>query len=557
MGNAKHSSNAMDTSPGLGYTGATELPMEQRKRHHFYAAAIIAASALIRFWFVASHQLDLVQDEAQYWDWTRSLQLSYYSKGPLIAYIIKLWTLVFGNTELGARFGSILCGTGVQAVLYLGAAKVFKRPKAGLWTLAVLATAPLFVGLGVLMTTDSPLLLFWSSALVCLLAAARTEPDLEPSRAEQPAAAARTWPFGLYAICLALGTLAKYTMLFTVPLALVFAAGASLKTGLPRGYWRKLLISSLAGAAAGLLPVLVWNLQNDFVGLHHVTRLVGVEHADPKPFFNHKHFLPYFGAQVGLLYPWWLYFMLAGTASGFKRMWTRSSQEPLAVKRDLLLVTFFLPLWAFILFWSTHTNVYGNWGAVCYPSGALLAGLALEDCWRSAGPRLRRWLAGFSIASCVLLALIVFQNNLPIPARLNPTQRLKGWTDLGQTIQHIENNNFPNQEKVFVFSSNYDLTAALAFYAPGQPRTYCAWIDRRMSQYDLWPGPTDKEGWDAIYVQKKYRDRVDPQVQKMFDRMSPPIYIQTEHRGQPARKFTLRLCYGYNGFWPRDAQGGF
>lgn len=547
----------MDTSSGLGYTGTTEISMEQRKRYHFYAAAIIAASALIRFWFVASHQLDLVQDEAQYWDWTRSLQLSYYSKGPLIAYIIKLWTMVFGNTELGARFGSILCGTGVQAVLYVGAAKIFKRPKAGLWALAVLATAPLFVGLGVLMTTDSPLLLFWSAAMVCLLAASHTKPDLEPSRASQSAAEAPTWPFAVYAVCMALGTLAKYTMLFAIPLALAFAASASLKTGLPRGYWRKLLISSLAGAAAGLLPVLIWNMQNDFVGLHHVTRLVGVEHADPEPFFHLKHFLPYFGAQVGLLYPWWLYFMLAGAVGGLKKIWTRRSEESLASKRDLLLIIFFLPLWAFILFWSTHTNVYGNWGAVCYPSAALLAGLALENCWQSAGRRLRRWLLGFTIGSCVLLALVVFQNSLPIPAGLNPANRLKGWTDLGQTIERVENDSFSNPDNVFIFSSNYDLTAALAFYAPGQPRTYCAWIDRRMSQYDLWPGPVDKVGWDAIYVQKRYQDQVDAEVKQMFDHISPPIHIQTEHRDQPARKFTLRLCYGYNGFWPRDAQGGF
>jgi hypothetical protein len=32
--------------------------------------------------------LDLSGDEAHYWEWSRQLDLSYYSKGPLVAYVI-------------------------------------------------------------------------------------------------------------------------------------------------------------------------------------------------------------------------------------------------------------------------------------------------------------------------------------------------------------------------------------------------------------------------------------------------------------------------------------
>ena len=72
------------------------------------AFAIIAISFAVRYWFVASGQLNLVQDEAQYWDWIRRPQLSYYSKGPLIAWVIATWCEVFGNTELGVRFGAVI-----------------------------------------------------------------------------------------------------------------------------------------------------------------------------------------------------------------------------------------------------------------------------------------------------------------------------------------------------------------------------------------------------------------------------------------------------------------
>ena len=38
------------------------------------AFVIIALSFAVRYWFVDSGQLNLVQDEAQYWDWIRRPQ---------------------------------------------------------------------------------------------------------------------------------------------------------------------------------------------------------------------------------------------------------------------------------------------------------------------------------------------------------------------------------------------------------------------------------------------------------------------------------------------------
>lgn len=151
-----------------------------REHHHnlrhytLYAATIITITTLVRFWFVASGQLDLVQDEAQYWDWTRRLQLSYYSKGPLIAWLIGMWTGVFGDTELGVRFGALAGSALAQVMLFLGVGRLFGRPRLALLTLGVANTTPLFMVAGVLMTTDGPLLLCWLGALLCIHAATRT-----------------------------------------------------------------------------------------------------------------------------------------------------------------------------------------------------------------------------------------------------------------------------------------------------------------------------------------------------------------------------------------------
>ena len=131
---------------------------ELARRPGLWAWTIITVSLAVRLWFVASGQLDLVQDEAQYWDWSRRLQWSYYSKGPLIAWVIGFWTHLFGSTELGVRMGAVVNATVAQIMLWYGVSRLMGRPRLAVLSLAVANTMPLFLAAGVLMTTDNILL---------------------------------------------------------------------------------------------------------------------------------------------------------------------------------------------------------------------------------------------------------------------------------------------------------------------------------------------------------------------------------------------------------------
>jgi len=62
--------------------------------------------------------IDLSGDEAQYWDWSRNLDLSYYSKGPLIAYIIRASCGLFGDNMPAIRLPALLLGIGTSLVTY-------------------------------------------------------------------------------------------------------------------------------------------------------------------------------------------------------------------------------------------------------------------------------------------------------------------------------------------------------------------------------------------------------------------------------------------------------
>ena len=43
---------------------------------------------------------DLAPDEGHYWDWSRHLDWSYYSKGPLVAWIIRAGCALFGDAAV-------------------------------------------------------------------------------------------------------------------------------------------------------------------------------------------------------------------------------------------------------------------------------------------------------------------------------------------------------------------------------------------------------------------------------------------------------------------------
>ena len=50
--------------------------------------------------------LELSVDEAQYWDWSNNIEFGYFSKPPLIAWLISITTSMFGNDEWSVRIFS-------------------------------------------------------------------------------------------------------------------------------------------------------------------------------------------------------------------------------------------------------------------------------------------------------------------------------------------------------------------------------------------------------------------------------------------------------------------
>lgn len=515
-----------------------------------------------RFLFVASGQLDLVQDEAQYWDWSRRLQLSYYSKGPLIAWIIKAGTAFLGDTEFGVRIGAVVGSLAAQVILYAGVGILMQRPRLALITLFIVNTTPLFLASGILMTTDNPLLVCWLAALFCLHATV-VKPESH-------------WPWIGLALAMAFGILAKYTMLGMAGVAVLHALILLRQGSLPKGHVGKLALALGAGIAVGFLPILVWNAQNGWASFRHVGRLAGIAPAagEHPPLIRFDRLPEYVGGQLGLLYPWWLAFMLYGGSVAAGKCFRRPAKGAARDRREgaqaALFCAGFWPLFLFFLAWSLHTRIYANWSAMCYASGVVLAAygidLVLEKyrsdaaLWKTPGTRLpwtRRLLPVWAVLSVVLCGAMYAQEPLSraLPESMNPTMRLKGWDDLGVRLGDIRDA-LPDPDRVFFFSDQYDVTAQLAFYVPGHPVAYCADFGRRLSQYDLWPGPGEgRKGWDAVFVRRKPFAEPLGALRTMFVQLGNPEAYRSSHRGAPGREFGILVLRGFTGEWPTVSQG--
>src|SRR4051794_26170447 len=194
---------------------------------------LIAGSALARlFYLIYDCPLDLAPDEAHYWHWSGRLDFSYYSKGPLVALLIRASCWLFGawseqltgNQMVAVRLPALICGALLLTSLYVLTTLFLRREKWALLLVALALTLPIIAAGSLLMTIDAPYTCCWGWALVFVYRALfRASPG--------------SW-LGA-GICVALGILAKYTMVLFVPmLGLFLMATPSLRGQLRRpGFW--------------------------------------------------------------------------------------------------------------------------------------------------------------------------------------------------------------------------------------------------------------------------------------------------------------------------------
>ena len=237
--------------------------------------------------------VDLSGDEAQYWDWSRHLDLSYYSKGPLVAYLIRAGCIAAGawseqytaNLALAVRLPAVICGSLLLLSLYILTVQVFRRETLALAVVGMALTLPVITAGSTLMTIDAPYTCCWGWALVL---------------GHRAIFRGSAWAWPAAGLVVGLGILAKYTMVLWLPslgLFLLLTPGWRWVLRRP-GFW-----TAAAVAALCALPVLVWNARHDWVTVRHAGLHAGI---DAEGFTVHwLGPLVFVGLQFALLLGFW------------------------------------------------------------------------------------------------------------------------------------------------------------------------------------------------------------------------------------------------------------
>ena len=496
-----------------------------RKNQNLLAYFLILTAFFLRLAIILSGQINLYYDEAQYWDWSRRLDWSYYSKGPLIAYLIWFWCKIFGPTELGVRFGACLNFSLSQILIFKGLQKACELKNCPhsllpLVALVISCSTPLFLISGLLMTTDNILVLAYFIALFCFYFFLQTENN--------------TYLLGM--ICsLILGILAKYTMLFFIPLSIV----VTYRTKPALTF--KIIWANIIGGCIGLLPILIWNLKYDWVGLKHVLYRGNLAGQKAFKLFHLSSFPEFIGGQIGVLTPW--YFGLLFWS------WFHPSIKKIGNLEYRFCQTFFWPFWLFFLILSLHTKVEANWPALAYVPGLVI----LAYGFLTLSSNKQKLFLGLSLLIFILFHLLPF---IPLPQKLDVLKRMRGYEQIGKYVYQLKQTQFKNPKQVFIFSDSYGISAELAFYTPGKPCVYCVNLGRKQNQYDLWPKPTTTYR-DGIFVTKGIAKNIPLGLKKMFTSLKGPFIFHSTHKGKPGQTVSIILGYNFTGYWPSPLEKTF
>lgn len=488
-------------------------------------AALVVFTAFIRVLFILKGGMDLSPEEAQYWLWSEHLDIGYYSKGPAIAYIIALFTSIFGDTELGVRFGAVFISAIVTALTYLFTVRLFEDHRAAFLSALVLNITPLFTAGSVIMTTDTPLVLCWGLSLYALYVSVKH---------------GKTGYWVLTGIFAGLGLLTKFTMMFIYPVALLFLL---LSPQDRRWLKRKEPYIALFVSLLFFIPTILWNIGNDWVTFKHV---LGQTHVNE---VRHAGFAAGFIlSQIGIITP----FIFLGMAYGLYRAAVEGIKRK--SREFILLFLASAPVLAFFIAKSFHSKIQANWAAFAY-LGAAIAGvtaitMALEK-MRQPGRRVLLKLFIFvSLASGSIITAATYYPWAIEKAGIHfgskhPLDSVLGWNTVGQRADAIYRKMAP-ENGTFVFSDRYQIAAELAFYMPSKPRTYNINVGRRMNQFDLWEGFYDFKGQNGIYVQG-HGDGPEEAVRRVFKSCDGGESVPVVHNSAVLKTYYIYRCYEFKG----------
>jgi 4-amino-4-deoxy-L-arabinose transferase-like glycosyltransferase len=479
---------------------------------------VVLAIVALRCW-IAGH-LDFETDEPYYWLWSRGLALSYFDHPPMVAYFIRLGTMLFGDTGWGIRSMAVASVIVASGLLYILAQILFEDRRVSLLSVFWFNATPHTTFFSIIMFPDTPALLFWVATCVGLAMVWRSGRG--------------TWWYFVGA-AMGLLLLSKYT-----GVCLIFGTAAWLLLSPAMQPWLRRREPYLAGLITLILftPVIVWNSEHGWASfIKQFGR--ALETSSDGGFANVASFV---GIQAAFVSPTIFVFVIAGLAvavwRGFR--WQKANW--------LLLALTSVPMLLYFLLHGLSAEVLPQWPSAVYP-GAIVAAVAAfsqPNASISDRPILRY---GFDSAPWIGLAFTLFffvqltERPVPLSERHDPLDRFVGWSELSAKARAAA----AGEQAGYILTDEQGMEGALAFYIRDLPVFQMS----ESIRYEALP-PIDQailKGTIGIYVASgpfEERDR----LQTHFDSIELVSTIWRTRNGIPIEPYRVYRLKGYRGGIP-------
>ncbi len=448
---------------------------------------LLGVVLLLRVVFILIAPLDLISDEAYYWDWSRRIDYCYFSKPPMIAWINFVSTGILGSSTFAVRLPAAVLGTMGLLLVYLLGSKLFS-PKIGFWAAILMMLTPGNCVLSLVMTIDAPLLFFWVVAMYAYWMSLHAENDRD------------LW-WLLKVVAIGLGLLSKQTMIAFLPMSilyLIITPQDNKEARKPRFILGNLLSLTV------LLPMVYWNGQHNWVTVQHTASHFSNRATTVGE--SLKYGFEFMFGQMGVVTP-----VLWVAIIAMFIICVRAAMD--LSKEEKFLISFSLPGFLVVMFLSFRQRMEPNWPAVFYPAAILLATAMVFRVGEVFGRK--RLLSGFrpalltsAVAFCMFTYLVPMLSPLTANsgASWDLTSRLRGWSLLADKYEKELAFYQIDPKTPIIGQSGRSVVSELAFYLDHQPKIVL-WNETGEidSQYDLWRENELPKTSQAIVITEKSR----------------------------------------------------
>lgn len=469
---------------------------------------------LIRFLFIGV--MGMMPQDAYYDFYAQHPALSYYDHPPMIAYLLRLFTTVFGKKVFVLKLADSFVTWLTVLAFYQLAKRFLSLHK--VWNAMFLLLSTFMISiLSLISTPDVPLMLCWVISLIFLHSALFREKKIY-----------WIWAGIMTGLCFD----SKYTAVFLIIGLIGFLL-------ISRKYRKNLLsrwfLFYLISFGVCILPVVIWNARNGFASFkfQSESRVNSMEGFH----ISLSNFGGVIGHQSAILMPILLFSFFYFLYRLIRKYSWKFSRIP---DDQLFLLSFFVPLFLGFLFISFFYWVKLNWMMPAYLTGIIW----LCRYWNKGWIRIQ--LIFSLILHLALAAEVIFYI---VPVRSDDTWF--GWKEFAQQVK-TERAAYPD---AFIFSSDdYKTSAVLNFFLDEMVYSKNV-VGERALQFDFIGTDLNQlNGKDAIFIDSNPRfsnhdneqDAVPAFYYKYFDRIVSLKPILIKKNGRVERKFSVFLCHNYH-----------